>query len=216
LAFDSNIVGTFKLEGELLSALRRYGFGFGPGFDTVRERTVYLYGNSDQRGREIFESDCWSWDITETNPQITVYFRLSISEEKGGVVCTPILGGNWRGGAYHVPTINNFLRVVAGHFSNVHPLIKEAVNTNFQMVVSWNDINVTGIKSLRQLFHDAFGQNEKICDLARSNLSPFNPDPFQYRATMEIEDRLFIPELIQSRLLEQWKKQLESFKNSLA
>lgn len=216
--FDSENVGTFKLDKNFISALEKRGFSFGPGSDPIRNGMVYLSGNSHQGGKPIFESDCWAWERTKSNPQLTIYFRLLASEDKKGVVCMPEVWGNCSGGACHIPTINNFVRVVAEHFQGVHPLIKEAADTNFDFepVIFWGEINMAGIKSVERLFYEMYGRNEKVATLARSNLSPFDPNPYPQRSIFEVNDRPFVPESEQPKLFEQWKEQLRSFKDSLA
>ena len=213
--FDSEIVGTFNLNKNFIDALQHRGFSFGSSIDPTRNRMFYLSGNSNQREKEVFESDCWAWERTKTDPQLNVYFRLLTAEDKRGIVCTPHVWGNCDGGACHIPTINNFIRVVAEHFPDAHPLIKEAANTNFQPVIFWGDINMAGIRSVGRLFREVYGQNEKITALAHSTLSPFNPSPYLQRSIYEVNDRAFVSESDQPRLFRQWKEQLENFKNSL-
>lgn len=215
--FDSENVGTFNLSEDFIKALEKRGFSFGASPDPVREKMIYLSGNSNQRGREVFDSDCWAWDKTKIdNPQITIYFRLLVAEDKRGVICTPDVWGNCSGGACHMPTINNLVRVAAEHFPDAHPLIREAANTNFQPVIFWGDINMAGIKSVLKLFYEAYGHNDWVISLAKSSLSPFDPNPYLERSILEVNNRPFVPESEQPRLFEQWKAQLESFRNSLA
>lgn len=217
--FDSENVGTFNLGKGFIQALEKRGFSFGASPDPSRKNMVYLSGHSNQKGREIFESDCWTWDKTKIdNPQITIYFQLLVTEEERGVVCTPHVWGNCSSGACHIPTINNLVRVVAEHFPlpDVHPLIREAANTNFQPVIFWGDINMAGIKSVLKLFYEAYGHNDSVNSLAQSSLSPFDPNPYPKRLILEVNDRPFVPESEQSKLFGQWKEQLDSFRNSLA
>lgn len=215
LEFDSDIIGTFNLDDGFVSALQNHSFSFGPSTDSTRDGMIYLSGNSDQRGKEVFESDCWSWKGTKTDLQLTISFRLLVAEEKRGVVCTPHVWGNCSGGACHIPTINNFVRVVAEHFPGTHPLIREAVNGNFQPVIFWGNINMAGVKSIGLLFYEVYGQNRKVDALARSSLSPFDPNPYPPYSFFEVADRSFVPESDQPRLSRQWKEQLESFKDGL-
>lgn len=214
-AFASNVVGTFNIERGFVTALQGRGFSFGPGTGPTRSAMVYLSGDSDQGGAEIFESDCWAWKNTESHPYLTVYFQLQVTQDQRGVVCTPHVWGNCDGGACHRPTINNFLRVVSEHFRDVHSLITEAANTNFQPVVTWGEINMAGIKSVEHLFFDTYGQNKRVITLANSNLSPFEPVPFPKFSVSRVNDRLFVPDFDQPTLLDQWGDQLRAFRDSL-
>lgn len=217
LEFDSVPVWKFKLNDEFLAALQKRGFTFEIGKKYPHDTMRYLSGNSNQRGAEIFESDCWAWKREETNHELTICFRLSVSEHKRGVVCVPHSFGNCSGGPCHQPTINRFVKVVAEHFPNVHLLVTDSANANDgKAVILWSSFGEAGIKSVGLLFDELYGKNEKVNILARSTLSPFDPNPYAREGPMwEPKDRIFIPERYQSFLFEQWKEQLRSFQNSL-
>lgn len=213
--FDSEPVGMFKLDKDFIVALEKNGFTFRPGTKSPHNKMVYLAGHSDQRGAEIFESDCWAWERTEADPQLDVRFRLRVSERKRGVVCEPHVWGNCSGSACHRPTIDRFVKVVSEHFSDLHLLIKVAANVETPPVIYWNEIGLGGVKSVGLLFDELFGRNEKATELALSTLSPFDPNPNPPRTIFEVKDRLFIPEADQPKLFGRWREQLQAFKNSL-
>lgn len=215
--FDSTPVWKFVLNDEFLAALQKQGFTFEVGKKPPHDTMRYLSGNSDQRRVEIFESDCWAWKREETNHKLEIWFRLSVSEHKRGVVCVPESFGNCHGGPCHQPTINRFVKVVAEHFPNVHSLITDSANANDgRVVISWSSFGEAGIKSVGRLFDELYGSNKKVKNLAQSTLSPFDPNPYGCEGPIwEPEDRIFIPEKYQSLLFEQWKEQLRSFQNSL-
>ncbi len=213
LTFDSLSVDSFSLNDRgFISALEKAGFTFGPGVGASRKEIVYLDGGSNQKGAEIFESDCWSWTRKEANPRLDVRFRLSISEERRGVVCLPEVWGNCGGGACHQPTIQKFVEVVAIYFVEAHALIKECVKAKPCPVISWSDIGLGGVKSVEHLFQELFGKNANVLKLAYSNISPFNPDP---RNWPRKEDKLFVLEPDQPKLFKQWRTQLQEFGDSL-
>ncbi|MBI5732665.1 hypothetical protein HY967_01755 [Candidatus Jorgensenbacteria bacterium] len=215
LKFDSEVIGTFNLERGFISALEKQGFTFGPGTKPPHNEMAYLSGHSDQRGSEVFESDCWAWGKEEKNIQLTVYFRLSVAERERGVLCIPYVWGNCSGGACHRPTIDKFVKVVAEHFPDTHPLIREAVNADFRPVISWRDIGLGGIRSIEELFDELYGRNEKVAKLAGSSLSPFDPDPNPRKSILEVTDRAFVVETDQPTLFKRWRDQLQFFKTDL-
>lgn len=213
--FDSEPIGMFKLDKDFLATLEKHGFTFRPGTKPPHNEMVYLAGHSDQRGAEVFESDCWAWKRTETDPQLNVRFLLNVSERKRGVVCKPHVWGNCSGGACHQPTIDRFVKVVSEHFSGLHLLIKTAANIETPPVIYWSEIELGGIRSVGLLFDELFGRNEKVMKLARSTLSPFDPNPNPQGAVFEVKDRLFVLEAYQPQLFRQWREQLRTFKESL-
>lgn len=212
--YDSEIVGTFKLSKEFLATLKKYGVTFEPGDDELRKDMIYLCGHSHQPNAEIWESDCWAWKQGKVRYELTVNFRVSADESKRGVVCLPHIWGNCSGGACHQPTINKVVAAIAEHFPDAHRLIKEAPDSDFKPVIPWSEIGVGGVKSIWKLFYELFAENKRVKDLARSHLSPFDPNPHQQKNWGEPKDELFVPEMDQTKLFRQWKEQLEKFKES--
>ncbi|MEK9194535.1 MAG: hypothetical protein AAB884_01865 [Patescibacteria group bacterium] len=213
--FDTKPVGTFKLDRDFIATLQKHGFTFGPGTKPPHNEMVYLAGHSNQRGAEVFESDCWAWKRTETDFQLDIRFRLRVSEGKRGVVCEPHVFGNCSGGALHQPTIDNFVKAVVAHFSNLHVLIMTAANVETPPVIHWSEIGLGGIRSVGSLFDELCGRNEKVMELACStSLSPFDPVPYPQGTMWEVKDRLFVLETDQPKLFRQWRKQLQTFKHS--
>jgi len=205
---ETEVVGTYKLNKRLIEAFGKVGFTFEPGRKPPHDTMIYLSGNSDQRGEEVFESDCWAWKRTEKNPQLTVYFELSASERERGVIAVPKVWGNCSGGACHRPTINKLVVAIAGYFPDVHPLLKE-VTTDSYPAIYWSDIGLGGVRTVATLFEELRGHNEPVSRLAHSNVSPFLPSP------KDIGHDYFVVESDQPKLFEQWRRQLREYKNKL-
>lgn len=209
---ETEVIGTYKLDKELLEALRKVGFTFEPGRTPPHDTMIYLSGNSNQKGQEIFESDCWAWKRTEEDYQLTVYLKLSVSERERGVLAIPEVWGNCEGGACHRPTINKLVMAIASYFPDAHPLLKE-VTTDSYPVVHWGDIGLGGIRSAGTLFEELFGHSEPVSRLASSNVSPFVLDPKQ--TGCDYFYNYFVAEPDQPRLFKHWRRQLQEYKNRL-
>jgi hypothetical protein len=205
---ETEVIGTYKLDKGLLEALGKVGFTFEPGRKPPYDAMIYLTGNSNQRGQEVFESDCWNWKRTETDHKLTIYLRLLVSEKERGVIAVPEVWGNCSGGACHRPTINKFVMAVAGYSQEAHSLLKEMTADSYPTIY-WSDIGLGGIKSVSTLFRELYGHNESISRLADSNVSPFAPSPKQAGYNY------FVVESDQPRLFEQWNKQLQEYKDRL-
>ncbi len=205
---ETEVIGTYKLDEGLLEALGKVGFTFELGRKPLRDSMVYLTGNSNQRGQEVFESDCWAWKRTEADYKLTIYLRLSVSEKERGVIAVPEVGGNYSGGACHRPTINKFVMAVAEYSQDTHPLLKEMATDSYPTIY-WSDIGLGGIRSVNALFGELYGYSESVSRLAYSNVSPFAPSPKQAGYNY------FVIESDQPRLFEQWKKQLQEYKDRL-
>jgi len=207
--FETEDVGTYKLDEGLLKALGKVGFTFKPGVIPPHNAMVYLDGHSNQKGQEVFDSDCWDWKRTEKNPYLAVRLRLSVSERERGIVAVPHVGGNCIGGACHRPTINKLVIAIASYFPDAHPLLKEMTLDSYP-IINWNSIGLGGVRSISHLFEEwRHGHNELVSKLANSNISPFSPDP-----TLAGHN-YFVVESDQPGLFGQWEKQLQEFKNRL-
>ncbi|MBI2626686.1 MAG: hypothetical protein HYW77_00360 [Parcubacteria group bacterium] len=205
---ETEVIGTYKLDKGLLEALGKVGFTFEPGRKPPHDSMIYLTGNSNQRGQEVFESDCWAWKRTDTNHELTIYLRLSVSEKERGVVVVPQVWGNCSVGACHRPTINKLVVAIGGYATDAHPLLKEMAVDSYP-TIHWSDIGLGGIKSVGTLFRELYGHNESVSRLADSNVSPFAPSPKQAGYNY------FVVESYQPRLFEQWKNQLQEYKDRL-
>lgn len=217
LVFTSKPVGIFPLDAQFIAALEKDGFTWGPGTRPPYDMMIYLSGESDQHGAEIFESDSWAWKKSQEGERyLTVYFSLFAMETMRGLACKPKVWGNCSGGACHEPTIRKVVAVIAKHFAKVDPLIPEALeNKEGLAIIPWTAINLGGVKSVTLLFFEHFGRREKIVNLAQSTQSPFDPNPLALRG-MGQHDREFVVKEEQQALFDRWKKQLKNYRASLA
>ena len=215
IILTSEIVGTFDLDMTFLDALKVAGFTFLPGVNPPHDKMVYLSGNSDQRGQDIIDSDCWAWKKTETLHQLAVYFRLVIDEHARGVICIPEVSGNCSGSACHRSTIDRLMSIIATHYSSTHPLIGQITEKNPHPVIGWSEIGLGGIRSIGWLFDEAYGRNRKIVQLVDTNISPFAPNPRSRFNISAATDRLFVLESDQPKLFRQWKSQLAILRSEL-
>jgi hypothetical protein len=211
----SEIVETLDLDMTFLDVLKTVGFTFRPGIKPPHDTMIYLSGNSDQRGQDIFDSDCWAWKRTETEHRLAVYFRLFVDENARGVICVPEVSGNCDGGACHRPTIDKLMGIITTHFPNMHPLIRRITKENPHPVIGWSEIGLGGIRSVGWLFDESYGQNRRVGQLADTILSPFIPSPRSRFNISAATDRLFVLESDQPQLFRQWKNQLGILRSEL-
>ena len=191
-----------------IDSLTKGGFTWERGKDEVRKNTIYLAGHSRQTS-DFFENDCWSWDVAEENPYLTVSFFLYVDERKRGIVAIPQIWGNCKGGACHQPTIDKLAIAIGSHFTNTHSLLKRMTQVSEYPVIGWNELDLSGIRSLNTLFQEMYGHNELICALAREHVSLFNPNPYH------IQEYHFVREQFQRELMNKWQAQLQEFKGKL-
>ena len=164
----------------------------------------------------MIDSDCWAWERTETSHQLAVYFQLHVDEESRGIICVPDVSGNCSGGACHRPTSNRLMSIIATHFPNTHPLIRQITEKSPYPVIGWSEIGLGGIRSIGWLFDESYGRNRKVGQLVDSIISPFVPNPRSRFNLSAATDRLFVLESDQPQLFRQWKGQLANLRSELA
>lgn len=213
---ESEPVGIFGLQRDNLNTLTKFGFEVKSG-----NRLVYLCGNSKQNDPEWFLSDSWCWKDQLTCFEILIKLVFSINEKKRGVVVIPHVGGNWSGGAVHKPTINRLIKALASLFKKLPlaPALKEvAEQEDCELVIHWGEMGLGGLMSVGYLFREFLGYNNSnsdlISDLARTNISPFEPNPAIH--DIYCENVFFVPEADQPELFKIWRRQLEEFKRKIS
>lgn len=204
-------IGEYSLDANLLKSLEKAGFTFEPGRDELRKNCIYLAGHSNQKGSDVFESDCWMWHKEDADRCLTIHFNLCVSEKDRGLLAIPHIWGNCRGGACHQPTINRLVRAIARHFEDSHLLLKKMANDLNYPVILWSDMGLGGLRSVQTLFEELYGKNDLVVSLSKWHRSPFHPSPVSEMG----EEKYFVPERIQRFLMDQWIGQLRAFKDSL-
>lgn len=204
----------FELNPELLRVLRVAGFTWGPDPKRPDNGYVYLGGHSDQRGADEIDSDIWAFWEGEKNPRLVVSFELLTTEPVKGIIAHPYLGGNWKGGASHQPTIDRLVRALGAYCLDAHPLMKAMVDIDGHPIIKWSDLGFDGMRSLDEFFREQYEPSDLIyCGIARFRYSPFTPNPLNDRAMKKV--RYFVPAGLQHSLIDQWKAQLAAFRDKL-
>lgn len=207
-------IASFEISAILPEALKETGFTLKPGTKPPYDSMMYLSGNSEQEGADIWESDSWAFEKDEKHPLLTISFALSVKESDGGVAATPEVWGNCKGGACHFPTIKKLVHLLASQFPNTHPFLDRIASEGDYPVIKWGEIGLEGLRSLGELFREQYGHSNLILhSLAPSYFSPFEPNPRKQSYGDEV--RYFVPADLQHELTSQWKAQLADFRDKL-
>ena len=189
-------LGSYKLEGEFLEALKKNGFKL----DKREDGITTLYDENPP-------NDYWNFK-EENELLITLHLKPHVSKRERGVVFHPLAHGTFLSPVDGL-IMFRFFKVVADYDTKTHPSVRRLVNEEVgTFTVSWTEIGLGGIKIIGELFDEFVGYKEKIKELAKSRFNPFEPDPKE-------DCWKFIPEPFQPALFNIWQKQVDEFKSEL-
>lgn len=153
-------------------------------------------------------SSYWSFG-GEDKLTLTLSVTAEISQHDRGVVIGPHVMGPSVSAADDLPRLRVFQAVVRFDV-DAHRLIREITESNGRKVIGWGEIQFGGIRNLGTLFEEFTRGKPIVKELARFPLAVFSPNPLKLFGGTETD--LYLPEPLQSVLLEVWRQQLSTFK----
>ena len=196
--------------------LEKAGFVLARGTgDKHRENMMYLsHPDIKDSGRDIFLVSNWSWKIYN-DPEFMAEVRLilHITEHHRGIMIQPVIYSATHGSPLYQPVIDELFKVIASSVDTDHQnLIADIAQHNCRYVLGWHRLNLGGLRSLSTLFKEWANSSgkETIVDLAKSSVSPFDPNPYK-----DNHKRVYIEEKHQADLFTQWDEQLNAYVRNL-
>lgn len=200
---------TYKIEGIFLVALERNNFSLEKRVDGV---TTLCDNSSQNHMPGCNPSNYWNfWCEGKKQDEIELDLKLGVravvSSRDRGIILQPQAGGGCLSPMDFLPQLRVFQTITEFDHS-ANPIVKKMVDGQGKIVVGWTDIGLGGIRDLHRLFEEFCDGNDIIKTLANSNLSPFDPTPFDKQAVTTF----YIPEPCQRMLFWLWSEQLDHFK----
>lgn len=191
--------GTYELVGAFLAAMKEWRF-------TLTHRQDGVTTLSDDLEKDSY------WNFKD-KLLLNLCASFSVNEHNRGVVLLPCASGTFLSSIRHSSNFRIF-RVVAKYDAKAHPLVGEMVAENGEVIVSWTQLKLGGIRSIPMLFEEFLYINgtgrQGIERLASSSVSPLEPNP-----VARGQEEYFLTEPYQPLLFKLWMTQLYDFKNSL-
>ncbi len=206
----STYFGRYRIEGRFLEALNRAGFKLYPRTDGI---TTLVDENPQSPTPGFRPSNYWNFKTTgeKTDELLFDIGLIAFLRQKArGIVLIPHVSSPFLSPADTLPQYRVFV-VISGFDPQAHPIIHQIAINKGEKIVSWTDIGLGGIRSIQELFLEFTSGNKELERLARSCVSPFDPDPFPRTS---VSDK-YLPEPHQQALFELWNKQLERFKQKI-
>lgn len=205
----SKEIGQIPFNEGFRSTLSNYGFEI-----VNRERDLFTISSTIKDKTRPELSDWWNIRRTSHLPFVLPGVQFEISDLKRGVLLRPNIQFS---GEIVIPanqlSHDRMAEAIVSYYPGMPAILKEIVQNGCKVIVSWEDINVAGARTVAQLFKEWANENEPIKHLSYSSASPFNPSPERHFA---IKDKdipySYLPEKLHGVLFAQWEKQLETFK----
>lgn len=202
---ESSPICQVNLDRSLLEVLSKQGF-------VKQDRPDKVFTLIDEKsGNTHGTTDYWNFR-EEDSLVLSAGIFLFVNTQLRGVVLEPRVYGSFISPG-HLPTHIRMAQAITGYTIEAPEVLRQVAQEG-KLVVTYREIGVSGVRTIRELFEELFGRRESVNRLAHSHLSPFNP-PVHSPAYGEHPEKNFVPEELQPILLQQWKKQLENFKSQL-
>lgn len=139
---------------------------------------------------------------------LSVCFELNIRSR--GIILWPRAHSTYISAVDSLPNFRMFKALVEGD-GDVPDVVREIVASDGNIVVTWSDLGLGGIRRMGDLFSEFVNGNETVMRLGGSG-EIFNPVPdSRYREHRE----LFVTEPAQPKLFKIWRTQIEDYRNRL-
>ena len=160
-------------------------------------------------------SNYWNFKRDEKSGKFDLKISLSVdfsvSRPARGVVLYPRAHGTFVSPVDELPNFR-MVKALAESDQDAPELIKELAASNGRGVVNWTEIGLGGIMTVADLFEEFARGNEAVMQLAYVT-KVFDPTPLSRHPSLV--EPLYIIEPEQAKLMADWRKQLEDYRNSL-
>ncbi|MFA6587668.1 MAG: hypothetical protein WCT08_01225 [Patescibacteria group bacterium] len=204
----------YELDDPLLAVIEAGGIKRQPRPD-CRDETFTLL---DQNPKSAWSasSNYWNFKFREDKAgvfdlQISPSVKLCIDTRKRGIILTPQAHGTFLSPANNL-TIFRMFKILTEHDAEAPALAKELAASDGEIVVTWTELGLGGIRKASDLFREFSGNKDALWGL-NTHQRIFQPDPSPFN--QKDEEELFVIEPAQPKLFNLWQAQLEKYRASL-
>lgn len=209
---------TYKLSSERLDYLSRLGIKRQDRPDCRNEIFTLVDGNPQVPVPGFVPSNYWNFKEIDGKKgifdlTISLQFKLRLGTKERGIVFIPQAHGTFVSAGDPLPNFRMFKALVEQDAS-APAVAREIAKSEGQVVVSWTEMGLGGIRSLRSLFEEFAKGKQSIMNLGTSS-RVFNPAPFFQFQTQKDGDEVFITEKAQPKLFAAWRTQIKEYRAEL-
>ena len=215
---QSTTVKTYVLDDTLLATLYQRGFKRQPRPDTRHQIFTLVDENPQEPRPGYIASNYWNFKLLEgEGPRqfdlaVSLSFQLWIDTAERGIVFKPWAVGTGMSAGDRLPVLR-MIRALVENDPDAPAVLKELAESEGTLVVTWSDLGLGGIQTLSSLYFEFSRGRKHVEDLGRSWQGVFTPDP-QLSGRIG-QERLYITEPVQPRVVRAWRAQLKEYRNQL-
>jgi|GEM_PF-3118003 len=159
----------------------------------------------------------WSFKRKEDGRGYDFVLKLHVSMKQvaveRGILLWPIVYGTCASACDSLPNYRLFKALIEGPGAKVPDVAREIVQGEGMIPVTWTELGLGGLRSIRALFDEFIQRKQELWELGLTH-KVFDPKPLQ---TFEKPDHdPFLIESAQPRLFRLWKSQLDAYRSRLA
>lgn len=209
----SEPITTYVLDEQVLAALAQRGIRREPRPD-CRDEIFTLVDQNPQEHVPGWVPSCY-WNFKQRDGaehqfdlRMTLGVHFYVHTERRGIVLVPQASGSFVSPVDRLPNFRMFQALVE-HDDAAPAIAKELAASDGDIVVTWTDLGLGGIRSITALF-DEFAQRREAIVRLGGNHEVFQPDPHPpYQRPV---NELFVAEPAQPRVFDAWRAQLSEYR----
>lgn len=212
----SEPIRVYELDDKLLAMLAERNIKRQDRPDCRNEIFTLVDENPQEKVSGWTSSNYWNFKLLEDDKskfdlRVTLSVGFGLNLEKRGVVFVPQAHGSYVSAADSLPNFRIFKAIVESD-ENAPAVAKELAASDGNIVVTWTELSLGGVRKLSYLFTEFAARNETVAQLGR-NGEVFNPAPNpRYQ---QPGDELFIAEPAQPKVVQVWRTQLNEYRTHL-
>jgi len=210
-------IKVYNLDEKILNVLTERGIKRQERPDCWNKIFTLVDQNPQEKIPGCNPTNYWNFKLLEGNDRFDLRVTLSVgfglNFKKRGIVLVPQAHGPFVSPGSLFSHFRMFKALVESDEEEDLPTVaKELAASDGEIVVTWTELGLGGIRELSHLFEEFASGNETVKRLGR-NEEIFNPAPYLYQ---QPGDKLFIAEPAQPKLFYFWQAQLNEYRASLS
>ncbi len=213
----SEPIKVYKLDDKLLAALAKRGIRGQDRPDCHHQIFTLVDTNPQKKVPGWTPSNYWNFNLLEGDERrfdlrVSLGFGFTINLKKRGIIFWPQAHGSYVSAADPLPNFRMFKALVEND-KDAPAIAKELAASKGNIMVTWTELGLGGIRKLSDLFAKFAGENKTIAQLG-GNREIFNPVP--HPLGQQPGGQLFVAKPAWPKVIQIWRVQLEKYRAHLA
>ncbi|MDD5043899.1 MAG: hypothetical protein PHD51_04585 [Patescibacteria group bacterium] len=206
----------YVLSDNLLAVLAKQGITPQARLDCRNKIFTLVDENPQKEIPGEIVSNYWNFLLLEDDGdkfdlRVSLNIEFEVSGPRRGIVFWPQAHGPYVSPSDSLPHFRMF-KILVESDKDAPAIARELAASNGDIVVTWANLGLSGIRSLADIFTKLVGNNEIVEQLG-STEEVFDPVPNPQH--QQAGEELFVTKLAQPKIIQIWRRQLEKYRNQL-